>query len=393
VVQTSKVLVVDDEKSYLDDFLSLFSRKFEVVTAAGGREALALLEKEPVAVIVSDQRMPGMTGSEFLSEAARLYPRQVRILLTGYSDIDAVVEAVNKGEIYRYISKDTPLKEIELVVRQGLEKYNLEEANRQLLQAKKRLLKTLAVQENLSVVGTFGQQIHQRIETLVMNLFNYIFQMGKERDEKSVMDEFQRLQGALARLRELSSFSERLRDGTSGMEKTDLNHLVREAAEKAKKAAKDPVDLSMDLARVPEIPVHRYSFLRVMKELLENALLFGQKQGPKIAVRTRYEEATRGGEEESAIRIEVEDNGLGIPPDQLSKAFAPFYSTFPSVVPQGVPQPAPDEYNLGPHFHYGFGLPIAQWILCMRHQGMVELMSRPGKGTTAVITIPVASGQ
>ena len=385
-----KVLVVDDEKDYLDDFLSLFSRKaagrYEVLTAAGGTQALEILAREPIAVVVSDQRMPQMSGSELLSQVAKLHPGTVRILLTGYSDIDAVIEAVNKGEIYRYVSKDLPLKEIEIVIQQGLEKNRTEEQNRQLLRAKKQLLKSLAAQENLSVVGTFGQQIHQRLEALVMNLFNYVFQMDREKDEKGFLAEFQRLQGALGRLRELSSFSEKLRPDSPGTERGQVNLIVQEAAERARKQG---AELLLDLAPVlPEIPIHRYSLNRALKELIENGLLFGPKQGKKVTIRTRYHEAAPGGDEESCIRIEIEDNGGGIPASEIPKTFAPFYTTFQTAEAGGA-APASEEYNLTPNAHYGFGLPIAQWIIGMRFNGTVELASETGKGTKAIVTLPV----
>ena len=390
-----RVLVVDDEKNYLSDFLTLFSKKFNLVTASGGQEALDLLAKEAVAVVVSDQRMPKMSGSEFLAQVSQRYPSTIRILLTGYSDIDAVVEAVNKGEIYRYVSKDTPLKEIEIVVRQAVEKFRLEETNRQLLWAKKRLIKSLAVRENLSMVGAFGHEVHQKMESLVVNLFNYVFQMGKEANEKTFLVEFHKLQGALTRLRELSSFSERLRVSSVGTQKGGLNEMIQEAARRASEIVKKnggcEIQFNLD-DHLPTLSVQRYSFMRVLKELLENAILFGPKEGRKIKIRSRYVKGSLEGTlaEEPAVVIEIEDNGSGIPPVEISKAFAPFYTTLSALSPpEGSVPPPPDEYNLSPYHHYGFGLPIAQWIVSVRHNGTVDLNSRPGKGTTATVTLPL----
>jgi signal transduction histidine kinase len=391
-----KVLVVDDEKKYLGDFVTLFTKKFNVLTACGGEEALAVLAKEPVGVVVSDQRMPKMTGSQLLAEVSKKYPQTVRILLTGYSDIDAVIEAVNRGEIYRYVPKDQSLKEIEVVIRQAVDKFKLEEANRQLLLAKKRLLKSLAVQQNLSTVGTLGQQLHQKIETLVMNLFNYVFQMRKDRDEKEFLSQFHKLQGALSKLRELSSFSEKLKIQSVGVQREGVNLILQEAATRAKAAAEKQggCEVVLDLAEgLPQFPMQRYSFMRVMKELLENAILFGPKEGKKVWVRSRFVEGSKEGgmDVEPAVRIEVEDNGGGIPTAEVAKIFAPFYSslTVPDP-PAGVLPPAGDDYNLSQYYHYGFGLPIAQWIVCLRHNGLIDFNASPGKGTTAVVTIPIA---
>lgn len=114
-----KLLIIDDEKAYLSDFQTLFARKFNTVTASSAEEALAVLEKEEVGVVISDQRMPRKTGSQLLTIIRERWPRTVRILLTGYCDIDALAEAVNKGGIYYYLTKDRPLAEIEEVIRQA----------------------------------------------------------------------------------------------------------------------------------------------------------------------------------------------------------------------------------------------------------------------------------
>lgn len=143
ILREPKVLLVDDEQEYLDDFLSLFSEKFQLLTACGGEAALRLLENEEIGVVVSDQRMPKMSGTELLAEISRRYPQTVRILYTGYSDIHAIIDAINKGEVYRYLSKDAPLKEVEIVIRQAIEHFKLQEMNRRLLQEVRKLQEEL----------------------------------------------------------------------------------------------------------------------------------------------------------------------------------------------------------------------------------------------------------
>src|SRR5690606_8964346 len=90
-----KVMYVDDEEGNLKAFRASFRRDFEVFTAVDAVSALAMLERDPVHVVISDQRMPGMNGSEFLARVRTQWPRTVRFLLTGYSDIEAVISAVN----------------------------------------------------------------------------------------------------------------------------------------------------------------------------------------------------------------------------------------------------------------------------------------------------------
>ncbi len=104
---TSKppILVVDDEREILFSLRGLLRRDFEVYTAESGAEALRILEQHPVHVILTDQRMPAMTGVELLSQARGTHPEAVRIVFTGYADIKSVVDAINKGRIYRYLVK------------------------------------------------------------------------------------------------------------------------------------------------------------------------------------------------------------------------------------------------------------------------------------------------
>lgn len=99
------VLYVDDEEFNLVGFKSSFRRDFQVHTANSAKKGLEILEKEEIQVVLSDQRMPEMTGVEFFEEVRAKYPFAVRILVTGYTDMNALVEAVNKGNIYKYINK------------------------------------------------------------------------------------------------------------------------------------------------------------------------------------------------------------------------------------------------------------------------------------------------
>ena len=106
------VLYVDDEANNLISFKATFRMKYKVYTASGGMEAMQIVEQHPIDIIITDQRMPQMTGVEFLEEVIKVNPEAMRILLTGYADMSAVVDAVNKGKIFHYLSK--PWSEEEL---------------------------------------------------------------------------------------------------------------------------------------------------------------------------------------------------------------------------------------------------------------------------------------
>ena len=99
------VLFVDDEKRILTALRSIFRREYDVHIANGGEEALAILAENEINVIVSDQRMPNMLGNELLAEVHKLYPKTMRLLLTGFMDKEAIIKTINEGEIYRFINK------------------------------------------------------------------------------------------------------------------------------------------------------------------------------------------------------------------------------------------------------------------------------------------------
>ena len=121
-----KILVVDDEPDNLDLLYRTFRRDFQVLKADSGIIALQLLEQEgEVAVIISDQRMPGMKGTEFLSRTVPQFPDTVRIILTEFTDIEDFLEAINAGQVYKYITKPWDPGELELVVRRAAETYDL----------------------------------------------------------------------------------------------------------------------------------------------------------------------------------------------------------------------------------------------------------------------------
>jgi DNA-binding NtrC family response regulator len=131
---TLPILVVDDEPDNLDAFRFSFRKSFNILTAQSGTEGLAILQREKVAVVITDQRMPRMTGLEFLARARSLSPDVVPIIVTAYTDVEVLVEAVNMGQIYRYIVKPWDGKEMRGVLTQALERYHLRAENQRLVE-------------------------------------------------------------------------------------------------------------------------------------------------------------------------------------------------------------------------------------------------------------------
>ena len=118
------ILIVDDEPDILLSLKGLLRRDFELHTAESGERALQILREHPIHVIMTDQRMPGMTGVELMNKAKVVYPEAIRIVFTGYADIKAVVEAINTGGLFRYITKPWDPDELIEVLHEAANRYD-----------------------------------------------------------------------------------------------------------------------------------------------------------------------------------------------------------------------------------------------------------------------------
>jgi response regulator RpfG family c-di-GMP phosphodiesterase len=133
------VLFVDDEKHILASMERIFRKEgLDVLLAPGGAEGLELLASRPVSLVISDHRMPGMSGAEFLQRVRELYPDTLRIMLTGYADTNAAVAAINEGQVYRFITKPWNDHELRQAVHEALQRWELVEENRRLFELTQR---------------------------------------------------------------------------------------------------------------------------------------------------------------------------------------------------------------------------------------------------------------
>lgn len=130
------ILYVDDEANNLIAFRAVFRTKYTIFTALSGLEGLEVLSENEIQIIITDQRMPNMTGVEFLEEVIEKYPTPIRILLTGYTDMSAIIDAINKGSIFQYLNKPWDEEELEEVIEKAydvyLKKIEIMEENKEL---------------------------------------------------------------------------------------------------------------------------------------------------------------------------------------------------------------------------------------------------------------------
>jgi len=141
-----RILFVDDEKSVLDGYRRLLHWEYDIQTALGAGQALAELSLfGPYAIVISDMRMPGMDGAEFLSRVRQLSPLTVRMLLTGYKDVDVAILAVNEGRIFRYLTKPCKKSDLVQAITLGLAQYHENLADKETIKRAKEIEREAAM--------------------------------------------------------------------------------------------------------------------------------------------------------------------------------------------------------------------------------------------------------
>ncbi len=159
------ILYVDDEPDNLTVFKAAFRRHFNIYIANSAKEGMAVLGQSDIQLIITDQRMPGITGIEFLKTAVEKHPKIIRMILTGYSDIDVVIQSINQGHIYRYITKPWDKNELKMIIDNALETYRLKNENLTLLKDLKKA--NLKLEE---YAADLEQKVRERTQVLEKNM-------------------------------------------------------------------------------------------------------------------------------------------------------------------------------------------------------------------------------
>ncbi len=171
-MEKAGLLIVDDQQEILNALQRLFKKDYRVFTAESGQQALGIMQKNEISVILCDQRMPGMDGVTFLSKAREIQPDAMRLIITGYADIEATIDAVNKAKIFQYITKPFEPEELKQIVRNATDRYRLtrenrllqkrlESANKRLVSEKKLLQKQIEKELDLgNFIGNSPKMLH-----------------------------------------------------------------------------------------------------------------------------------------------------------------------------------------------------------------------------------------
>jgi signal transduction histidine kinase len=384
------LLIVDDEPDVLDSLRHQFHRSYRVITCLSGSQAIEILKADDVELILSDQRMPGMSGDQFLREARQLKPEAIRMLFTGYADMQAVINAVNEGQIYRYILKPWNTVELEGIIRQGIEQFDLLAERRKLitqLQAANQELKganqelARAGQLKTAFIEVASHEFNTPI-TLVLGLTELLRLSNAARpdQETEILRQITSSGRQLARLVTNMLTLLRADDFRRALERSPvkLAELIQRVLEQVRpfilvRKLLLHVDLDDDLGTF-EIDADKLS--AVLVNLLTNAIKF-TPDGGAIDLTARLAD-------DGAAEIEVSDRGVGLDPQALQHLFQPFFT-----------QLDPSRHSSG-DFGFckrglGLGLSIAKQFVEM-HGGRIVAETREEGGTRMTVRLPRKSG-
>jgi signal transduction histidine kinase len=363
---------------------------YRVLGATRASDGLAIMQRERVHIVMSDQRMPEMTGVELLTRVKELHPETVRLLFTAYSDLAAVIDAINQGSVYRYISKPWEVDDLKATLRQAYDYYQLQEERRSLLkevQAKNIQLEVAnaelrrADDAKKAFIKVASHELRTPL-TILLGLADTTMSMTERQSELHAWME--RIQQAGVRLNERVDQMVKLLladrfERPLQPEKVDVASLLQSSAAEVShftlmRNQQLQVTMPDDLGR---LNVEPDKIRDSIVQLLINAIKFTPNNGI-IRLSAARLSSVPG---EGLVRIAVSDTGQGIEPDSLARIFEPFFTKF-DVSRHSSGTFEYDKRGLG------LGLSMAKAFVEM-HGGKLTAESELGKGATFTIELPV----
>ena len=395
-----KILYADDEEINLSHFVMFFGNDFEILTATNGLEALDIFRaQKDLAVVVTDQRMPEMTGVKLLSKIYQINPDPIRIILTAYADLHDITAAVNQGHIYQYVQKPYKYEELQRILKQAVDKYLLLQENKKLIAllaeknqlltaANHQLIADMALQQTLerqrrdseirmlsqaklASLGEIATGIAHEINQPLTYIQIILQAAGRDIDQGKL-----NLEELAAEIKESTRQVQRItkiiqhlrifgRADKGEMVELSLPALFNDTLILYRQKFRiNAIALEITVSpNLPHICGNPTQLEQVFINLLQNAFdALEHALTPTIIV----DFALKGNQ----IITTFTDNGCGITSETAAKIFEPFFTTKP--IGKGT----------------GLGLSIVYGIIA-DHSGTIECQSQPGKGSRFVIALPV----
>jgi signal transduction histidine kinase len=351
-----KVLYIDDEGNNLTAFQATFRREFEVYTATSAAEAMGVLTENEVHIIISDQRMPKTTGTEFFDVVRKAFPEPIRILITGFTDIDAIVDAINKGEIFRYLKKPWSEFELRTTIQNAFDLYTAQK------ELKDKVLELQKANDDLN------RFVYSTSHDLRSPLASIMGVLNLAKMENSVVDPNNYLGMIQICVERMDNFVHKIIEYYKSIrvenftEEINFRKLLQESIDLAK--LQDPkIEFDVQISQEVVFNSDEFRLSVIVNNLISNAVKYQRPEEEHKQVKLRVEVT-----DEKAI-IKIEDNGIGILHEHLKNIFNMFFRSANTVSGLGI------------------GLYIVKEALA-RIGGDISVDSEKGVGTMFVVTAP-----
>ena len=356
--QRIRILYVDDEENNLLAFRAYFRKKYEVYTAISASEAFRLLESIEMHVIVSDQRMPITSGVEFLETTIDKYPDTIRLLITGQSDIETVIEAINRGQVSKYLQKPWDWEKFSLILENCTDLYKgkieLKEKNAQL-------------QKTNDELNRFVYSASHDLRSPLMSVLGMV-QLAKTDDAMNVAQEyFEIIESNILKLdMYIKNIIDYYRNSRSMeiLDVIDFNYLANDVIT-AVKDQNQEVQIEIETEQEEEFIGDIFRLRIILSNLISNAIKY---QNPQASIH-KVTVTIKSGPKFATISIA--DNGIGILNEHIENVFKMFFRTYNATNTQGT----------------GIGLYIVKEAL-EKIGGNISVVSTPLEGTSFKIVIP-----
>lgn len=352
------ILYLDDEEQNLLSFMALFRRDYNVFTAHTAQEAVEILQKEKIQIIFSDQKMPEVSGVEFFETILPDYPDAVRILITGYADIEAVIDAINKGQVYRYVTKPWDANDLRICVENAVEKFR---RDRELIEKNEALERANAELEKF--VYSASHDLRAPLVS-IKGLVNVARLEGAEGKNAEYLNMIEQSTNKLGDFVDniIHYYQNAQADELS--EEVNFDLLIDELYEKFRHYENaDKISLRRDINSTAVFRSDEPRIRMILANLISNAIRFSDPSKGEMFVEVQVVQ-----NKEKAV-IKVSDNGKGIPDTVLPGIFEMFYTA--------------SEKRIGS----GIGLYIARKA-AQRLGGKITVASENGKWTRFTLEIP-----
>lgn len=398
----SKIMFIDDEPGVLEALELIFADEpYDCQTCRKPEQAMRLMEESDFAVVVSDHRMEGIEGAEFLKRINNQWPSTIRILMTAYQEMNVVMDAINKGHVYNLIFKPWDEMELKLVIKNAVDDYNLrnirascgsieapldinirelQEINHSLERKNKHLMDRLQQAQKMEALGNLAGGIAHDFNNILF-IINGCLAMARA-DSSLSPDMETTLSQALQASRRASDLVSQIltfcKSGDESGKPLQLGALTKEIITFIQAALPSGVELrenirvTFEKARIDSIKVYQ-----ILINLCKNAAEAMNRQSGTIIIelaRTRIDYPEMTGQMKlspgSYFRLTVSDNGSGIDTDSLKRIFDPYYTT------------------KGLHGGTGLGLALVRQIV-QEHGGRITVQSKIGEGTDFHVYLPL----